>query len=427
MIQNRKPCRIGFVWALPVMLFVTILVLPSVSVAENWSRFRGENGTGISEEKGFPTQWSAKDYAWKIDLPGKGHSSPVIWGNQAFITSGDKTGNHRILACYDVTNGKELWKQTITLSPVHLHKKNSFASGSPTTDGNRVYVAFADDGHYILAAYTMDGKPVWNRDFGEFSSQHGPGASPMVYKDCVILTKDMLGPSELIAVDSKTGKDKFRVPRPEFRRSAYGTPIVVDVAGSPQIICVSGANGVTGHDPQTGKQLWGSGQMLMRTVASPVYGDGVVIAMAGSGGSGKQLLAVELPKEQASEPTVRFNRKKELPYVPTPVYYQGHLFLWSDSGVVSCLKMSTGDVVWMKRVGGKFSGSPICVDGRLYCISEDGNVVVVAASPEYEHLGSSPLGEYSHSTPAVAGGRMLLRTENQLFCIESTELQKPKS
>ena len=201
--------------------------------------------------------------------------------------------------------------------------------------------------------------------------------------------------------------------------------MIVDVAGSPQIICVSGANGVTGHDPESGKQLWGSGQMLMRTVASPVYGEGVVIAVCGSGGSGKQLVAVEPPKNGDSNTAkIRYERKKELPYVPTPIAYKGHLFLWSDSGVVSCLDMGTGDVVWMKRVGGKFTGSPVCVDGKLYCIDESGDVVCIAASAEYEMLGRSSLGEYSHSTPAVAGGKMLLRTEKQLFCINASSAKK---
>lgn len=397
----------------------TGLAVADEAAQNAWPRFRGNNGTGLSSQQGFPVNWTAEDYAWEVTLPGTGHSSPVIWGNHVFTTCGSRDGTKRMLLCLDLGTGEINWQRELQLSSVHLHKKNSFASGSPATDGEHVYVSFADADNYVLAAFDFSGEPLWRKNFGPYESQHGPGASPMIYNDLVILTKDMLGPSAIFAVDKVTGEQVWESPR-DYRRAAYSTPMIVQVEGEDQLICVSGATGVTGLDPQTGKELWRSGQLPMRTVASPAYGHGVVIALCGSGGSGKLMVAVEpSSKSGPKQAKVRYTRNRELPYVPTPIAYKNWLFLWSDGGVVSCLDIANGDVIWMKRVGGKFTGSPICVDGKLYCISEDGEVTIIAASDEYEELGRVPLNELSYSTPAVSGSNMLLRTESKLYCLKA--------
>lgn len=391
----------------------------SSSQAENWTRFRGENGTGISQETAFPVKWKSSDYIWDVKLPGTGHSSPIIWEDHLFVTCSDNSGTKRQLVCLNSETGKLLWKKTIALKSMHLHKKNSFASGSPTTDGESVFVTFTDDNHILLAAYTMKGEEIWTKDFGEFQSQHGPGVSPIVYKNMIILPNDMMGPSHVFAVDKKTGDIIWKTKR-KFRRTAYSTPMIyANANGQDEIICISGATGVTGLDPQTGKELWASGEMPMRTVASPVMGDGVVIALCGSGGSGKLMVAVEPGSKGNQTAKVRYERKKQLPYVATPVVYNGLLFIWADAGIVTCMDIKTGKELWMKRVGGKFSGSPVCVDGNIYCIGEGGTVVVIAAKDQFEELGRTELNETSYATPAISNGKMYLRTETHLYCLPS--------
>ncbi len=190
----------------------------------------------------------------------------------------------------------------------------------------------------------------------------------------------------------------------------------------PQLICVSGAMGVTSLDPYTGKMNWMTGEFPLRTVASPVAGDDLIIASCGGGGVGKLLIAVNPnANEAAGEPRIVYERERILPYVPTPVIYEGHLYLWNDNGVVSCVELKTGKNIWTKRVGGNYSGSTVVVDGRIYIMSEEGKCVVIAASPKFEKLAENDLGDPSHATPAVAGGRLYLRTFHRLMCLKAEE------
>ncbi len=386
---------------------------------EPWPRFRGENGAGVSSLQGVPTQWSEKDYEWVRDLPGKGHSSPVVWGDRLFVTCGHDDGK-RTLACLNALTGEELWSHTITLASNHLHLKNSYASGTPALDGERVYAAFADDEHYVVAAYTFDGKLVWNRDLGTFQSQHGQGVSPIVVGELVVVPNDQRAPSSIIALDRKSGDVVWTTRDRAFREASYSTPMIQkNAAGQTEIICISGATGITGLDAASGQQLWGSGELPMRTVASPVSAHGVVIARCGQGGNGKLLVAVE-PGQEGRPARVRYNRDRELPYVPTPVVHEDYLFLWMDNGVIACVEMATGQNLKTERVGGKYSGSPVLIDGKLYCIAENGEIVVVAATPELTVLGRSPLGDESYSTPAVANGRVYFRGFHKLACLKAT-------
>lgn len=421
LMKCRNVTGLLYVWVLGLTgLFVGPAVVPVA--AQNWTRFRGENGAGISRQKGVPITWTEKDYAWKVTLPGIGHSSPVIWNNRLFVTSAVDEGELRYLFCLDARNGKILWSRLTGLSPSHKHKKSSWASATPAVDGERVYVAFADKENYFLAAYDFDGQLVWRRNLGRFESQHGQGVSPIVYKELVIMPNDQDGPSSILAVNRKTGETVWSTLR-SVRRTSYATPMIFREPGrKPQLICSSGAMGVTSLDPDTGRLNWMTGEFPLRTVASPIEADGLIIQSCGGGGVGKLLIAVD-PHGQGDVSTthIKYRREKTLPYVPTPVYYEGHVYLWDDNGVVSCMEASTGRNIWTKRVGGNYSGSPICIDGKLYAISEEGNVVVLAASPRYRLLGKTNLGDFSHATPAVAHGRLYLRTFKHLFCLEARE------
>ena len=202
-------------------------------------------------------------------------------------------------------------------------------------------------------------------------------------------------------------------------RTSYATPLIVrQRGGDAQLICVSGESGISSLDPGTGRQNWATDAFPLRTVASPVYGGGLVIASCGQGGRfGVLQRAVDL------QGRIKWTREKFLPYVTTPIIYGDHLFEWNDEGVFSCVKVASGQTIWTRRIGGNYSGSPICIDGKIYGISEDGNVVILAASPEFRLLGKVPLGDASHSTPSVANGRLYFRTFHRLFCLEATQLK----
>lgn len=408
-------------------IFLCWIALATMAQADDWSRFRGPNGTGISNLQGVPVEWSQEDYEWVVELPGKGHSSPIVWENHLFVASGDDDGK-RMLICLNALTGETRWIQSMTLAGEHkLHLKNSYGSGTATTDGERVYVSFSDNDHYQLCAFEFsNGQPVWTVDLGPFSSQHGHGQSPILWKDLVIATNDQLGPSFIAAFDRRTGEEVWRTPRPA-RETSYATPMLLspeEVPGTtPQLICISGSTGITGLNPDTGEQLWETGEMPMRTLASPVFGEGVLLATCGKGGRGHYMMAIEPPSSPDARPRVRWERKTMLPYVPTPIIHDGVLYMWTDDGVVCTADLRTGETLQRLRVGGTYSSSPILIDGKLYCPEEGGEIAVVATSPELKILGKSPLGDRIHSTPAVANGRVYFRGFHTLACLkaQSTE------
>ncbi len=398
-------------------IYVVALLLQSgATFADDWTRFRGENGVGKSDLKGVPTEWKKDAYEWVVELPGKGHSSPVIQGDQLFVTTGSADGK-RTLHCLNASTGKNIWEDSIQLEANHLHKKNSYASGTPAIDSERVYVAFADEKQYTLLAYTLDGERLWSRDLGNFTSQHGQGVSPIVYQGKVIVPDDQKGPSKVVALNAETGEQVWSTADRKFRKTSYATPMILSISGQDQVVCLSGALGLSGLDPATGRELWNSGELPLRTVASPVLGEGLLFAGCGSGGRGKFMVAVD----PAQKGKVISERTQNLPYVPTPIAHEGHLYLWNDDGIVCCIDLA-GDLsenVWRERVGGVYSGSPVLIDGKMYCISEEGFVTVIDASPTYKKHGASPLGDESYATPAVANGRVYLRGFHSLACLKA--------
>lgn len=398
------------------------LVCASAVRAENWSRFRGDGGQGTSEQKGIPATWSEGDLDWNIELPGVGHSSPVIHGERLFVTSAVEEGAVRHLFCLNASTGEQLWSTTVGYNRSHKHVKGSWASSTPATDGERVYVAFADEERYTLSAWDYEGRLVWRRNLGPFVSQHGQGVSPIVFDGMVIMANDQRGPSTINALDAKTGKTVWSTLR-SIREASYSTPQIYQREGQkPQLICLSGAMGVTSLDPYTGEMNWMTGELPLRTVASPIIADGLILASCGGGGIGKLLIAVNPDAdEDAGEPRIVYQRDRILPYVPTSVVHEGHAYLWNDNGVVSCMELKTGKNVWTHRVGGNYSGSTVLIDGKIYIMSEEGKCLVIAAAPKFELLGENDLGDPSHSTPAVANGRLYLRTFHRLAALKAEE------
>ncbi len=388
--------------------------------ADNWPRFRGDNGTGVSKEAGLSEPWNPDRIRWTVPVPGTGHSSPVIWGNKLFLTSASENGTTRSVLCFDAQTGKQLWTRSIKLKANPKHPKSSWASATPAVDGERVYVAFADVQHYLLTAYDFDGNQLWQEDLGNFQSQHGQGVSPILFEDLVILANDQDGPSSIFARDKRTGRAVWTASRESGTQStSYATPFIYQPKqGPPQLICSSSFSGVSGLDLKTGKTIWTTKSTPQRTVGSPVLSGGLVLQCCGQGGQGMLMVAVDPNGHgDVAGTEIRYKRTKMLPYVPTPLAYQNYLFLWCDRGTVCCVDPTTGKDLWIKRIGGDFSGSPIGAGGMLFNIDEAGNVVVLAAGAEYKLLGKIPLGEPSEATPALANGRLYLRTSHHLTCV----------
>jgi outer membrane protein assembly factor BamB len=385
--------------------------------AQEWTRFRGPNGSGLSDAEGIPSRWTESDYDWNARLPGAGHSQPVIWGKRIFLTAAADEGRERFVVCLRVEDGGIAWKKSYRLSMHSKHQRNSFASSTPAVDEERVYFLFSAPEAGALRALDHDGKEVWSRELGPLDNKHGDGSSPIVWEDMVVLGCDQDGGSFLIAVDRKRGEPRWRVER-QSEVTSYGTPCIYRDGDTTALLFTSQAHGLTGLEARTGKVLWEEKVFDKRTVSSPVLAGGLAMATCGSGGGGNYLVAVRLGATAgANGSRVAYQVKQSAPYVPTPIARGDRLFLWNDKGIVSCVEAGTGRSLWRERVEGDFSGSPICIRDRLYAISEAGEVVVVAAADRFELLGRTALGEESKSTPAVAGGRLYLRTESRLFSL----------
>lgn len=417
-----------------LVVSMSLLAISRASADEGaWNRFRGPNGSGISNAKTVPVRWTENDYNWKIRLSGPGHSSPVVWDERVFVTCGDPTTGLRTLLCVDAGAGRTLWKHEEPSKTYSQHRDNSYATATPAVDAGGVVITWTTPEAVMLLALDLRGRELWRRNLGPLVSLQGSGSSPILYGDLVVLANDQedmerspgrkpngpnpAGRSFVIAVDRKTGKTRWQTETKTFL-AGYSTPCVYQAEGGrDELIFSNTAHGIMAVDPATGKIDWEFGEpFLDRAVISPVVAPGLVIAGHGAGVRGTRCIAVR-PGGPETAPTLAYAITKALPMVPTPLVKDGRLFLWCDDGVVSCLRLSSGETVWRERVEGGYYASPIWIDGRLYNISKTGDVVVLAADDDFELLHRISLGEPSYATPAVAGGVMYLRTNAHLFSL----------
>jgi outer membrane protein assembly factor BamB len=408
------------------LVVVSVFLLASVAQGRQWSRFRGPNGQGISNAETIPIKWTEKDYNWKVKLPGGGHSSPVIWGDKVFLTCGGQKAGRGILLAIRVSDGKVLWQKQYSLTKYRMNSSNSYATATPAVDGDHVYALWATANQTLLVALDHDGEQVWQRTFGGFNCQHGPGISPIVVNDIVVFTHEHErivndARSVWMAVDRKSGKKRWELERQTSRKTSYSTPCVYSSGtDKPLLVFTSFAHGMTGVDPGSGAVVWeAKSAFTSRIVSSPVIAGELLIGTCGDGSSGKRLIAVRPGRpDKSAEPTEVYKiENRSVPYVTTSLAKDDLLFTFHDRGDVSCLRSATGEQLWRKKPAGPFYGSPVWVSGKLYCITRKGEVVVIKAGPTYELLAVNPLGEDSYATPAVAGGRMYLRTYSHLISI----------
>jgi outer membrane protein assembly factor BamB len=402
-----------------------------------WDRFRGPNGTGTSDDKDVPLKFGADDkLLWKVEVPGVGNSSPIVWGKHLFLQSASEDGKQRSLLCFDTADGKLRWRKSIPAEPAKIRADSSLASSTPTTDGTAVYVSFWDGKEVLVAAFDFEGGKLWSKSLGAFNSQHGAGASPILYQDKLILANDMdkddfttrvpnARPSVLVALDKRTGKLVWEAER-VAERACYSAPFLLSRAGQKNpVLVVTSTTAVTGYDVETGARLWEakgwqehSGKVPMRTVASPALA-GDVLCVCSGGDAGRYAIGLTLPAPgKAEAPRRVWENGKDFPYVPSPVARGEHFYFVNDRGFAGCYDARTGKQEWLERVGeSSFYASPLLIDGKVYAASAGGDVYVFAAEPTYRLLARNALGELIRATPAVAGGRLYIRGERHLFCI----------
>jgi outer membrane protein assembly factor BamB len=396
------------------------MAFPSLALAENWPGWRGPRGDGTSAEANVPTQWDGvkgENVAWKTPLPYGGHSSAIVFDEHVFVTGADEALPRRMLLALDRPTGGVLWEREVDPSPLEKkHKLNSWASGTPTTDGERVYVTFLDEREMLVAAFDFEGREVWKARPGVFTSVHGYCSCPVVFEDLLIVNGDHDGESYLLGLNRATGQTVWKTPR-EYKTRSYCTPLIRTIEGRTQMI-LSGSKCVASYDPRTGKQLWLLDGPTEQFVASPVMNAGLIFITGGF--PDKHILAID-PRgtgKISDDSHVKWRHlNKGVSYVPSPVAADKFFFCVSDGGIGSCYDAVTGEVNWQERLGRHHSGSLVTAGNKVYFPDDDGITHVVNADAQLSVIAQNPLGEETYSSPAISHGQMFIRGEKHLFCI----------
>jgi len=409
------------------LLFGIVFSLENCSLSDSnlnqWTRFRGADGLGIDTIGIAPASWGESDYRWNIELPGTGHSSPVVWNNIIFVTSSDDENDLGYVVAVNAANGELLWQQEFQVGDLIMHKDNNLAAPSPAVDESHVYIVWYGEEKTSLTALRHDGSMQWQAEFGGIEARHGGGSSLSLTHKFVIFTREQEETSSLssswVAVDKQTGKVAWKLERESAVGNSFSTPILVQGTGQKSIlIFTSWAHGFTVVDPESGKVIWERKSLLShRVVASPVYANERIVAC-------RKGEAVVLEVDEYLNPvadTALYTLPPNLsPYVPTPIVVGNLLYLFLDNGSVACLELASGKLLWKERPAGPIYGSPICVNGNLYCITKAGKVIVIRAQATYDLLGIHELGNESFSSPVMSTSGMIFRTSSRLIMLSNS-------
>lgn len=424
-------------------ILLSLFLLASNLSGGNWPAWRGPDGNGISTEQGFPLNWSKQENVlWRAPLKGMGTSTPIVWEELVILTVqlGDgpfegrsrdfvgaatarRTGHHNkvqfAVQAFRRDDGKLAWEYVFDAKePLHpVHIKHNLASPSCVTDGKLIY-AWMGTGQ--LVALTLEGKLAWKKDlageFGPFEILWGHGSSPLLYKDSLILLCDHQSRAYMLALDKSNGRRKWLVDRGKDRRS-YATPLIVPGKNSDEMV-INTSERLEAFDPATGELLWYAGEPNRVPVPTPVFHDGVLYASRGYN-SGPYMALKTSGKGDVAESHMLWKVNTGAPYVSSLLHYRGLIWMATEGGIVSCVDAATGKTLWKERFGGVFSASPVAAERRVYLINEDGDAWVLEAGREMKILSKNSLGERTLASPALAGGRIYLRTDESLFCIGS--------
>ena len=413
-------------------LLVLLLIAGSSGLlqAEDWPQFRGPTGQGHATEQGLPLEWSeAKNVIWKVPVPGLGWSSPVVAGGRVWMTTVVETregrrvsASLRVLA-FDASTGRQLTDVEVfhLTSAGYVNPKNSRASPTPIVDGDRVYVHFGADG---TAALNTSGQILWTIRLS-YESQHGNGGSPVLYRDLLIVNCDGNGGEAYVAaIDTQTGKIRWKTPRRQPADQAYSTPLVITVGDRDQLVSV-GAYRAAAYEPDTGREIWrvsyGDG---FSNVPRPVFGQGLVYIATGF--QTPTLIAVRPDgRGDVTRTHLAWTITRGAPYTPSPLLVGSDLYFVSDTGVLTLADAATGQVVWQQRLGGNYSASPVFADGRIYFQSEEGITTVLAPGREFRKLAVNRLDGATLASMAVSNGSLYIRSQSHLYRIGSGGRPQP--
>ena len=414
----------------------TILCFTVSAAGENWPGWRGPRGDGTSLEEDAPTEWNAstgKNLLWKAEIPGRGHASPIVWGDSVFIVTCLEPSHDRMLSRIDSQSGDAVWERVVLRSPLETkHNLNSYASSTPATDGEFVYATFLEVdgrtvpapnvgtprpvtvGQIVVAAFDFKGTQQWMVRPGEFISAHGFCSSPVLFEDLVIVNGDHDGDSYIVALNKASGEVVWRKPRPNKTRS-YATPMIRRVAGRTQMV-LSGSMCITSYDPRNGKEYWSIDGPTEQFVAS-VVSDGSFFYMA-AGYPTHHVMALRPDGSgDVTHSHVAWHRTNAKCYVPSPVVVNGFLIVADDRGTANCYQAAGGRRLWQERLGNHFSTSLITAGGLVYLQGDDGRMTVIRPSDELDIIAENVLGEATVASPAISNGRIYIRGENHLYCV----------
>ncbi|MAR09991.1 MAG: pyrrolo-quinoline quinone [Blastopirellula sp.] len=401
--------------------------------AEDWPQFRGPDGQGHSDAEGVPLEWSeAQHVRWKVTLPGEGWSSPVITGQQIWLTASEDQGKSLHAICVDKETGKVLHNVEVltTDEPGPHHPQNGFASPTPVVAGDHVFVHFGPRG---TACLDSDGNIIWKNTELQYAAFQGAASSPVIYQNLLILTCDGTDHQFLVALDQKTGKVVWKQPRAHLERAAvrfpagsvrariakmaYSTPLVQAVAGGTQVVS-TGADHVAAYDVASGRELWWMPYEGFSQVGRPSYGNGLFYVVGSVAQDKFCVFAIKPGKGELQAEQVAWQCSKGIAHVPSPLLVGKQLYVIDNSGVATCLDALTGEQLWRERLGGNYDASPIAIRDRIYYLNRDGKTTVLAAGPEFRVLATNQLEGTFKASLAVSGKALFLRSATHLYRIE---------
>ena len=410
-----------------VLLLALVAVFSQQAAGdENWPRLRGPNGAGVVAGAKIPAEWTADNILWKIDLPGVGHGSPVVWDGKVFVLCADAETSERMPTCINAADGSMLWSHTIETGKFKGNKRNTPASTTPAVDAGRVYFTWATREQLTMAAFSHDGILLWESDLGPVVGGHGFGGSPIVVEslDLVVLNNDQEGSGNLLGIDAASGEVRWTVAR-RSQRLSYSVPCVFKGGDGRELLMFTNwTHGFTVIDPQDGsvvaeKSLFDL-EVKERAISSPVLAteDGLIIGTCGFTNNPKHCVAVRLVGDQIEEV---WRIEKSVPHIPSVLVLGERTFLWDDQGIVSCVETLTGKTLWRGRAEaeGDFYGSPVSDGEKIFCADKEGNVSVIAAGGDaLQQLAFNRLKDESGATPAIANGVMYVRTLSGMLAVK---------
>lgn len=400
---------------------ILFLIIESGTIinAQNWPCFRGPNGDGTSIETNIPLKWdSVTNVLWKVPVPGIGHSSPVIWNERIFLTTAMIPSQEKVLLCLNKKDGKLLWQKTVIKKTFERkHENNSFASGTPATDGNLIYLSFLDGENVIVAAYDFQGKQLWVQNPGTFSSPHGYSCSPVLYDDKVIINGNSQGDSFVAVLNKSDGKIIWRESHKNPSHS-FSTPIIRKMAGKTQLI-FCGNREIISYNPDNGTKYWFVKGPSEDFCSSPVYNEKSGLVIVSSAWPIRNIVAIRPDgKGDVTDSHVVWQSRNGAYYVASPATTGEYLLTTMTSGKVYCMDAASGKIFWIEDLGLQYP-SPVIANGLVYMPNDKGVITVIKPGEKFEYLAKNEIGERMSASPAISSGKIYLRGSKNLYCISS--------